>query len=399
MRHRRGPGGRRATPIRTRPKVLHVTTVDMSLDLLLKPQLLAFAAAGFEVVGASAPGHHVADLEAAGIRHVPLAHATRAMDPRRDLLLTRELYRLFRAERPDIVHTHNPKPGWFGRPAARAARVPVVVNTVHGLYATPDDPMARRALVYGLERVAAACSDAELLQSAEDRPVLSRLLVPAGRIEVLGNGIDLGRFRPPTPGERAEARAGLGLTPDTVAIGVVGRLVWEKGLREVIEMATRLRSGHPDARVLVAGPVDAEKADGLTAHDLDRVGAASGIVFLGGVQEIERFYAALDVYVLASYREGFPRSAMEAAASGLPLVVTDIRGCRQVVAPELNGLLVPPGDATALTAAVERLADDASLRSRMGEASQAKAAVEFDQQTVIDTTLATYRRLLTRART
>lgn len=382
------------SPGERRPKVLHVTTVDMSLDLLLLPQLQAFAAAGFDVVGASAPGPYVAHLEAAGIRHVALRHATRSMDLRRDLRLARELYRLFRAERPDVVHTHNPKPGWFGRPAARAARVPVVVNTVHGLYATPDDPWARRAVVYALERAAAACSHAELLQSVEDRSVLRRLRVPAARIEVLGNGIDLARFAPPTPGERAAARAELGLRADEVAVGVVGRLVWEKGLREVIEAATRLRRTHPAVRVLVVGPIDAEKADGLAADELAAVSDASGITFLGEHRAIERFYAALDVYALASYREGFPRSAMEAAATGLPLVVTDIRGCRQVVDHEVNGVLVPPGDAEALTAALAGLADDPERRRAMGAASLAKAADEFDQQRVIDTTLATYRRLL-----
>ena len=98
------------------PKVLHVTTVDMSLELLIGPQLRAFAAAGYEVVGASAPGPYVAGLEADGIRHIPLHHATRSMDPIRDARFVAELYRVLRRERPDIVHLHNPKPGWFGRP-------------------------------------------------------------------------------------------------------------------------------------------------------------------------------------------------------------------------------------------------------------------------------------------
>ena len=377
-----------------RPKVIHVTTVDMSLDLLLLPQLTAFAAAGYEVVGTSAPGPYVAGIEEAGIRHIALANATRSMNPWRDLRLTLELYRLFKRERPAIVHTHTPKPGWFGRVAARLARVPVVVNTVHGLYATSTDPWRRRAVVYALERVAAACSDAELLQSREDLPVLRRLGVPASKLQVLGNGIDLERFTPPTARRRNRARAELGLTPGQVVIGAVGRLVWEKGIREVIDAATSLRQTHPEVVVLVAGPLETEKADGLGSSDLDRVTAQSGIVFLGEQREIERFYAAIDIYVLASYREGFPRSAMEAAATGLPLVVTDIRGCRQVVNHDVNGLLVPPADALSLTNALARLADEPALRERMGSASVVKARADFDQQTVIDRTLATYRRLL-----
>lgn len=368
----------------------------MSLDLLLLPQLVAFAEAGFEVSGASAPGPYVAHLREAGIRHLPLQAATRSMDPRRDLSLARELYRLFRRERPDIVHTHNPKPGWYGRPAARAARVPVVVNTVHGLYATPEDPWLRRSLVYGLERAAATCSDAELLQSEEDLPVLRRLRVPADRLQVLGNGVDLARFGVPTGQERAQARAAFGIADDQVAVGVVGRLVWEKGLREVLDAARTLATTAPSAVVVVAGAPDPEKADGLRADELDDITATTGVRFVGEQRDIERFYRALDVFVLASYREGFPRSAMEAAATGVAVVATDIRGCRQAVDHEVSGLLVPPRDAPALADAIASLVNDSERRASLASGALAKAAGDFDQQQVIDRTLATYRRLLDR---
>ncbi len=116
----------------SRPRLVHLTTTDISLELLLGPQLSAFVDAGYEVIGVSAPGPFVPQIEARGIRHIPLANATRAMAPHKDLLAIGELTRLFRDLRPDIVHTHNPKPGLYGRIAARAARVPVVVNTVHG---------------------------------------------------------------------------------------------------------------------------------------------------------------------------------------------------------------------------------------------------------------------------
>jgi glycosyltransferase involved in cell wall biosynthesis len=225
-----------------RPKVIHVTTTDMSLDLLLGPQLEAFAAAGYEVVGASAPGPYVEAIEATGVCHVALRHATRAMDPRRDVAALGDLVKVFRRERPDIVHTHNPKPGWYGRLAAGLARVPVVVNTVHGLYATPGDPLTRRAVVYAL---ASVFSDAELVQNPEDVTVLRRLGVPRSKLTVLGNGIDLARFSPAAdPGARARVRAELGLTDGEVAIGAVGRLVWEKGLRELFAAAARC-AGRP----------------------------------------------------------------------------------------------------------------------------------------------------------
>ena len=133
-------------------RVVHVTTTDISLALLLGPQLRAFAKAGMDVIGASAAGPWVDDLNEWGIRHEAVAHATRSVSITDDARALGELVRLFRRLRPDIVHTHNPKPGVYGRLAARLAGVPVVVNTVHGLYASPDDPLVRRFLVYGTER-------------------------------------------------------------------------------------------------------------------------------------------------------------------------------------------------------------------------------------------------------
>ena len=112
----------------SRPRLIHVTTADISLSLLLGPQLRALSDAGYEVIGASAPGPFTEELESWGIEHRPLKHAMRAMAPHKDAAVMGELYRLFRELRPEIVHTHNPKPGFYGRIAARAARVPVVLN-------------------------------------------------------------------------------------------------------------------------------------------------------------------------------------------------------------------------------------------------------------------------------
>jgi glycosyltransferase involved in cell wall biosynthesis len=382
-----------------RPRVLHVTTTDISLALLLGSQLRAFAAAGLDVVTASAPGPWVARLREWGIPHHPLGHATRATAPVRDARTLLELRSLFRRVQPDIVHTHNPKPGVYGRLAARWARVPVVVNTVHGLYALPEDPRVKRAAVYALERLAATCSDAELVQNPEDVDVLRRLRVPEDRLHLLGNGVDLTRFDPDRigPARGAEVRARLGIRADEVVCGVVGRLVWEKGYQEVFDAAARLRLAAPDVRVVVVGPFDS-KGDGLTPADVARAEREAGVLHLGLRDDMEDLYAAMDVFVLASHREGFPRAAMEAAAMGCPVVATDVRGCRQVVDDGITGLLVPVRDAAALAAAVGQLAADEPRRRRMGEAGRAKARRDFDQQRVIDITLAVYDRLLHRTR-
>jgi glycosyltransferase involved in cell wall biosynthesis len=378
------------------PRLIHVTTTDMSLALLLGPQLEAFTAAGYEVMGASAPGRFVADLERRGIRHLPLKHATRAQAPHRDAGAIFELRSLFREIGPDIVHTHNPKPGVYGRLAARWARVPVVVNTIHGLYAQPSDPWTKRAFVYGLERLASTCSDAELVQSPEDLQVLEKIGVPRRKLTELGNGIDLARFDPDRidASAVAAARRELGVGPEHVVCGAVGRLVWEKGYRELFDAAARLARRVPELRLVVVGPRDEAKRDALTDADIRRAEATANIRFLGLRDDMDRLYAAMDLYVLASHREGWPRSAMEAAAMGVPVIATDTRGCRQVVDHGSTGLLVPPRDGVALAAAIESLAGDAELRTRMGTAARRKARNDFDQQRVIDITLDVYRRLL-----
>ena len=377
-------------------RLVHLTTVDMSLELLLGPQLEAFAKAGYEVVAMSADGPYVEAIEARGIRHVPVRNATRSMDPRRDLLAIEELRRQFRRLKPDIVHTHNPKPGLYGRIAARAARVPVVVNTVHGLYALPEDRWRKRAVVYGFERAASVCSDAELVQNPEDVVTLRRTLhEPASKVVLLGNGVDLERFAPDPSGERrAQVRRALGIDDGTVVVGAVGRLVLEKGYAELLRAWQAVVSAHPNAVLLVIGPDDPDKADAVPRQLIDSA-CSAGVRFLGLRPDVDDLYHAMDVYVLASHREGFPRSAMEAAATGLPIVATDIRGCRQVVTDGANGRLVPVGDEQRLAGAVVRLVADSELRRSWGEASLERAQREFDQQRCIDITLATYDRLLT----
>ena len=167
---------------------------------------------------------------------MPLANATRAMAPHKDLLALNELRSLFKDLRPAIVHTHNPKPGLYGRMAAKAAKVPCIVNTVHGLYALPDDRLAKRSVVYTLERIASTCSDAELVQNPEDLTTLrDTLKMPRSKLALLGNGVDMGRFASADDrdGRRARVRAELGATDDTVVVGAVGRMVLEKGYAEL----------------------------------------------------------------------------------------------------------------------------------------------------------------------
>jgi glycosyltransferase involved in cell wall biosynthesis/ribosomal protein S18 acetylase RimI-like enzyme len=375
-------------------RVAHLTTTDLTLRYLLLGQLRRLAAEGYEVTAISAPGPHTATVEAEGVRHLAWRNATRSWDLQADLRAFAELWRLLRRERFDLLHTHNPKPGVMGRLAARLAGVPVV-NTVHGLYATPEDRLRKRAAVLGLEGLAARCSRLELYQSEEDLRWARRIrLVPAGRSELLGNGTDLSRFDPGRvgPGRAAELRRELGLPDGALVVGAVGRLVAEKGYRELFAAARQVRRQDPRVRFLVVGTPDLVKADAITDDEL--AAAAADVCFVGWRDDVADLLAVMDVFVLASWREGMPRSAIEAAAMARPLVLTDIRGCREVARHDQEALLVQPRDPGALATAILRLAADPALRSRLGGAAHRRAKERFSEAAVAERVVAAYRRLL-----
>ena len=376
-----------------RPKLVHVTTTDTSIDWLLSPQLAAFADEGFDVTAVSAPGPHLDAIADAGIRHVPLHSFTRRMDPLADLRATRELSRVLADLEPHILHTHNPKPGVIGRVLGRRRGVPVVVNTVHGLYAQPCDSRRRRLAVYGAEAFALRFSDMELVQNIEDLLTLRQLGAPRSRLLHLGNGIDLGRFSASTA-TRARGlrlRRSLGIAPDAFVVGIVARLVWEKGYRELLGAIEDLqRAGYRSIEFLVVGPHEPGTPDAVDAASLDRM-RALGVHVLGSRRDVENVYAAMDCFVLPSHREGVPRSAMEAQAMGLPVIACDIRGSRQVVADGTTGLLVPPRRARAIARAIVGLHDAPGTRRAMAEAAVRRARRHFDQDRVIDLTMGVYR--------
>ena len=384
---------RRSHSHRARPLLVHVTTSDMSLELLLGPQLRAFLDHGYEVVAVSAPGPYVAQLEADGIRHLDLPGASRSWSLSSDVRAFWNLFRLFRELDPDVVHTHTPKPGVYGRIAARMAGVPKVVNTVHGLYATPDDRAAKRLAVYGIERFAACFSDVELVQSEEDFLLMrDRLRIPVRKLVLLGNGVDLARFDPSAVSRTARdaARLELGATDDEqVVIGFVGRLVKEKGLIELLDAARIVTAQCPRARFALIGFHDSSRADGVSSTVLEQA-VDEGIAVLGPRHDVVELYSAMDIFVLPSHREGFPRSVMEASAMGIPVVATDIRGCREAVDHEVTGLLVPMRRPDRLATALSSLVEQASLRADYGRAGRRKACLEFDSAALVRRSVAAY---------
>ena len=377
-------------------KIAHIATVDLSLRFLLLNQLESLRRAGYAITGLSASGPHVAVLQERGIRHVPVP-LTRSITPIADLSALVRLYLLMRRERFAIVHCHTPKAELLGQVAARLAGVPVVVDTFRGTYDPPDSSRFRRWLLSALSKLAASCADLVLCQSREamDAMVRTKFCEPE-RLALLGNGIDVREFNRSrlNPFQLNALRKELGLSARRPVVGFVGRLVREKGILDLFRAMNLVRAIVPEAQLLVVGPSDPDKADAITAEMARDFGLDHGCVFAGLRTDMPRLYGLMDAFALPSYREGFPRAPMEASSMGVPCVVTNIPGCREVVEHGRNGLLVPAGEPVALADAITSLLTNRELARQMGRAGRQKALEDFDEERVFAIVKAAYGRLL-----
>lgn len=378
--------------------LLHVTTVPMSLTFLTG-QVEYMERRGFRFHALSSPG---AELDAFGARHGVPVHAVempRSITPLRDLSAVREIRAVIRAVRPAIVHAHTPKGGLLGMLAARAEEVPVRIYHMRGLPMT-GAAGAKRELLRWTERLSCRLAHRVLCvsRSLRDVAVAERLCSPT-RIRVLaggsGQGVDAtGRFDPAGPGTEARAgtRARLGIPADAVVVGFVGRLVRDKGVMELSRAWAALRDDHPDCHLLLVGPF--EPQDPVPA-ETERALREDPRVHLTGLDwNTPPLYAAMDLVVLPSYREGFPNAPLEAAAMRLPVVATRIPGCIDAVANGRTGRLVPPGDAAALCDAIRAYLNDPALRRLHGEAGRARVLREFRPEAIRDEIAAEYLALL-----
>lgn len=377
------------------PKICHITTVDLSVRFLLLNQLRYLQDKGMQVHVACSDGEWLPQVEAEGIT----AHRIemkRFIAPASDLSALFSLYRLFRRERFDIVHLHTPKASLLGAIAAKLAGVSRVVYTIHGFYIRDGMARFQREFYLFWERVIASCVDVALSQNRSDVNTAKREgLYQKKKILFLGNGIDVARFSPSDRLQevRMKIRRSLGLPPECHVVGIVARLVREKGLHELLEAVRMLTRDFPDIRLLVIGPRDETKTDGLSPHAALEYGVADRVVFTGMRLDLPELYSTMDVFALPSYREGFPRTLMEASSMGLPVVASDIRGCREAVEDGKTGILVPVRDAKRLAEGIGRILGDPAMATSMGEAGRRKALSEFDERSVFGTVYETYRSL------
>ena len=380
-------------------KIAHITTVDASLRYLLLDQLCSIQQAGYEVVAISSPGSNVSTIEAAGIRHVPVS-MTRAISPWADLVSLVRLYRLMRRERFTIVHTHTPKPGLLGQLAARMARVPIVVNTLHGFYFHEHMAPRSRQFYIFMEKIAALCSDRILSQNREDiQTAIEEGICSPEKIMHLGNGIDVTEFSPQrfTESDVVSAKRELGIPTDAPVVGFVGRLAARrKGFLDFLAAGREISKQFPTVRFLIIGTPDSGKPDAVEPSAAADYGIEDSCLFLGHRpnSELPKLYLLMNVLVLPSLFEGVPRVVMEASAMKIPAVATNVKGNREAVEHGCNGRLVPLGDVQALAGAVAELLSDEQMAQNMGEEGRRIALERFDQRLVFEKVKAEYARLL-----
>ncbi len=371
-----------------RLKIAQVATADISIAVLLLDHIKALRADGHEVVAVCAPGPWLEKVRAAGVR-VETIGMTRELSPLRDLQSLLELRRLFSREQFDVVHTHTPKAGLLGPLAAQWAGVPWVVHTIHGLLFHDRMPRWKRWMYWLPEYFTAGFSDQLLSQSREDIEVATTTgICRRDKIRYIGNGVDVLHFSPSSEHRRHRPEP---FKPTDFVVGSVGRLVYDKGFAELFEAAEQLTRAHSDMRFVVVGPRDHEQNDAIPEETLERLTRSGAVTFTGWAEDMWPWYSAMDLLVLPSYREGIPRACMEAAAMGLPIVATDIRGCREVVKHGDTGLLVPVRNANALASAIGTMYADREMRKRMGENGRRHIVENFNQQQVLDRLCAMYR--------
>ncbi len=380
-------------------RIAHITTVDLSLRYLLLDQLRDLRVAGYDVAGISSPGPDVPVVQAEGIRHISVPMTRRAFTPFADIVSLWQLYRVLRREQFTIVHTHTPKAGFLGRWAAKFAGVPIIAHTHHGFIFHDDSPWLWRRFFVWMERATAGWTDLVFSQNREDiETARHERIGNADEIVFIGNGIDPQAFDPGRLTEEmwSRKRAQVGLPPGAPVVGFVGRLVREKGLLELFAAARRVRARVPQVRFLIVGPVDTAKPDPVRPETAEEYDVADICVFTGMRTDIAELYPLMDVFVLPSHREGFPRSPMEASASGVPCIVTDMRGCRQVVVDGRNGILVPVGSVPALAEAIVDLLCDRDKARRLSIEGRRMAVEIFDQRLVFERIRAAYASVLQR---
>lgn len=383
-------------------ELIRTATVGLSLDLLI-PGQLAFLARHLDVLAVASGKEAMAAVgEREGVRVEAIA-MRRRFSPFSDLVSLLRLYRLFRRERPLIVHSMTPKAGLLSMAAAWLAGVPCRIHTFTGLVFPARLGVSRAFLVW-IDRLICSLATRVVPEGQGVAMDLFRFGVTRAVPEMVGpgnvNGIDGSHFDPGTWSREETSAARRRMLPDPAAFAFVfvGRLVRDKGVEELVDAFVGLQRVASRPVVLVLVGNEEVDLDPLGARTQDVLAENRSIVRPGFVGDVRPWLAIADCFVLPSYREGFPNAVLQAAAMGLPSIVTDVNGCNEIVTDEYNGLVVPPRDAAALAAAMRRLAEDGGLRERLRARARESVLPRFERESVWAALLELYRSCLPEGR-
>lgn len=366
-------------------RVCQLCAVDFTLKHFLLPLIDGMQSHGWEVTAVCSDGPEIPGLRAKGyaVDTIPIA---RSLNVIKHAVAVVRLVCYFRQQRFDILHVHTPVAALVARVAAFLARVPVVVYTAHGFYFHDEMPAWKRRLFVSLERFAGRFTDLLFTQSSEDaETAIQERISPAADTLAIGNGVDAGRFDPSLIGDGRAMRRALGIPEEAFVIGIVARQVIEKGIMEFLEAAIAVAEKNTEIHILMVGErLESDHAGDVEA-ELERAGAALGkrLVATGARSDIPELLAAMDVFCLPSWREGMPRTIIEAMMMGKAVIATNIRGSREEVVPGETGLLVTTRSPEALAEAFLTLAGDRQKVASMGAKGRDRALALYDEAQVV----------------
>lgn len=349
----------------SKKKLIRITTVPISLKVLLRKQL-GYMSSYFEVLAVSSPGKILEEVSLhEGVRTVPIL-MKRDIAIIKDIMALWRLYRLFRKEKPQIVHTHTPKAGLLGMMAGKLAGVPVRMHTVAGMPLMENKGIKRKILEF-TERLTYSCAHKVYPNSGNLATfILENNFCKPAKLKVLGNGssngIDMEFFQvtDEVVSRANTIRASLAIKENDFVFVFIGRMVKDKGIEELTEAFSRLKKKYNNIRLLLVGPYEPE-LDPISDAARAMIDTDSDIIHVDFQQDVRPYLAISDALAFPSYREGFPNVPMQAGSLHIPSIVTNINGCNEIVVDGQNGLVIPVKDVQALHDAMERLYTDKVL--------------------------------------
>lgn len=376
-------------------KLIRVTTSDISLFLLLKEQL-RFLNQYYEVVGLSADTgllHQVEKDE--GVRVIELA-MRRNISPYRDLACLYHFVRIFKKEKPFIVHANTPKGSLLAMMAAKVVGVPHRIYTVTGLRYQGSQGVSRQILMT-MEKLTCWCASKVIPEGEGVKRTLQQDRITNKPLTVIHNGningIDTSHYDISACKEtRSEIRKLLGIADDEFAFVFIGRIVRDKGMDELAEAMMKLQRSKRVCKLILVGWFEKEKR-GITEIHENFFRNNNIVTYVGYKKDVRPYLLAADALVFPSYREGFPRVVLEAGSMGLPSIVTDINGCNEIIVNGENGLIIPPKDVDALYEAMCRFLDDRHVTAVMASKARGRIQERYERRDVHEALLKMYQEL------